>query len=242
MKPRAKTIQERLGFQDEDLPKPKHDEIMLWLDANIESVVAGLFHKEWAEAEISSLEGRARRMWLERLKDGHGVGPEEAKRLRILDADVQNWCSQGDLDKERECKDRREAYLLTLASNFPQLGPAPSRPPCKIESRTWEHPIMDRNFVVGFVDFCVVMREFFLSLGGVENEGAAFAPAWKIMNSRVSLLFEVKTEIRSCGELMRQINLYRTHETQGRFFVVSPDDRFKPTLASEGVGFVEYPG
>jgi hypothetical protein len=62
------------------------------------------------------------------------------------------------------------------------------------------------------------------------------------MNSRVSLLFEVKTEIRSCGELMRQINLYRTHETQGRFFVVSPDDRFKPTLASEGVGFVEYPG
>lgn len=31
-KPKAKTIQQRFGFLDDDLIKPDHDEIMIWLD------------------------------------------------------------------------------------------------------------------------------------------------------------------------------------------------------------------
>jgi hypothetical protein len=244
MKPRAKTIQERFGFKDEELPQPKHDEIMFWLDANIESVVAGLFPQEWTEAEISSQErlvGRARGIWLEGFKDGHGVGPEEAKHLRILDADIQNWRSHADRDKERECRDRRDAYLLSLAQNLPHPGPVPSRPPCKILSRKWEYPIMDRTYVVGFVDFCVGIGRPSVWLDGVE-QARAFAPSWKISTDRVNLLFEVKTEIRSLGELMRQINLYRAYEDHGQFFVVSPDDRFTSTLESQNIGFVKYTG
>jgi len=33
--PKAQTLQQRFGFQDKDLSRPKHDEIMLWLDENI---------------------------------------------------------------------------------------------------------------------------------------------------------------------------------------------------------------
>lgn len=36
MKPKASTLQERMGFRDDELSTPKHDEIMLWLDENAE--------------------------------------------------------------------------------------------------------------------------------------------------------------------------------------------------------------
>ena len=99
---------------------------------------------------------------------------------------------------------------------------------------------MERNFVVVFVDFCVGIRKASARLDGAERTGG-FAPSWKMFASRVNLLFEAKTEIPSFGELMRQINFYRAYE-QGPFFVVSPDDRFKSTLASQCIGFVKYTG
>ena len=36
MKPKASTLSERFGFQDGELSTPKHDEIMMWLNANAE--------------------------------------------------------------------------------------------------------------------------------------------------------------------------------------------------------------
>lgn len=38
MEPKAKTIAERFGFRDPELSTPRHDEIMLWLDENIEKI------------------------------------------------------------------------------------------------------------------------------------------------------------------------------------------------------------
>lgn len=37
--PKAKTIQERFGFIDNDLKKPEHDEMIQWLETNIEDVL-----------------------------------------------------------------------------------------------------------------------------------------------------------------------------------------------------------
>lgn len=37
-KTRATTMQQRLGFADGDLTTSKHDEMMLWLDANVKSI------------------------------------------------------------------------------------------------------------------------------------------------------------------------------------------------------------
>ena len=41
--PKAKTLQERFGFLDADLKKPKHDEIMKWVDDNIEDILMVAF-------------------------------------------------------------------------------------------------------------------------------------------------------------------------------------------------------
>lgn len=60
-----------------------------------------------------------------------------------------------------------------------------------------------------------------------------------------NLYVEVKTKLRSVGELMRQINLYRTHIPKGsRFIVVAPVDQLEPEtreiLQEQGVGVVPY--
>jgi hypothetical protein len=41
--PKIKTLQARFGFADPDLKKPAHDEIIKWLDANIEDVLWTVF-------------------------------------------------------------------------------------------------------------------------------------------------------------------------------------------------------
>jgi hypothetical protein len=41
-KNRATTLQSRFGFQDKELSTPRHDEIMLWLDGEIKTLVSQL--------------------------------------------------------------------------------------------------------------------------------------------------------------------------------------------------------
>lgn len=40
--PKAQTLQQRMGFADPDLKSPKHDELMLALDRNMDAIVASI--------------------------------------------------------------------------------------------------------------------------------------------------------------------------------------------------------
>ena len=42
-RPRAQTLQQKLGFYDEDLKKPDHDMIMQWVSDNAEGVLNSVF-------------------------------------------------------------------------------------------------------------------------------------------------------------------------------------------------------
>ncbi len=54
-----------------------------------------------------------------------------------------------------------------------------------------------------------------------------------------SILVEAKSTMPTLGELMRQINLYRT-AFGGLVVVVSPDDQFQSILADQNVSFIRY--
>jgi hypothetical protein len=242
MKPKAKTIQERLGFQDDELATPKHDEIMLWVDENIESVLSELLPEHWTEREIRSHQEqveRARATWRERCISGQGVGAEDARNLTLLTAEKQHWKLNGNAHKVSECESRLDAYFHAMAQKFPDPGPVPSRPPWQVRGKKWELPIRSGSYVVGVVDFCVFLDMGSVWLDGIEDK-ALFRTAWKISRDRGTLLFEIKPAIRSLGELIRQINIYRTYEQESRFVVVSPDDRFRSNLESQGISFVKY--
>ena len=66
--------------------------------------------------------------------------------------------------------------------------------------------------------------------------------SWKIYWRSLRWGFEAKPTIRSLGELIRQINLYRTYDKElAYFYVVSPDDRHAETLAAQRIGFIKAP-
>lgn len=180
-KPRATTIQQRFGFQDDDLKTPKHDEMMLWLDACLVDVVGAI---------------------------------------------LTPWDDGRERAREKGCP----AEILS------------ERPVPMLEGRTWEYPIADQKYggskyIIGFVDMRARYAAPHLSQWTSDNE-------WHWSNPSDYLYFEVKTTIPSLGELIRQIRMYQEYiatRERGRFYVVSPDARFKEPLHSQGIGFVHYP-
>ena len=67
-KRRAKTLQEKLGFKDDDLGTPAHDAIMFWLDANMHQIVSKLFPNNWDLENIRNLEKKSKAEQLETKK------------------------------------------------------------------------------------------------------------------------------------------------------------------------------
>lgn len=55
-----------------------------------------------------------------------------------------------------------------------------------------------------------------------------------------SIAIEIKSKIQSVGELIRQIQFYRTYLSGPTWLVVSPDDRAKDILTSQGIYFFKY--
>lgn len=59
--PKAKTLQQRLGFFDDDLKSPVHDDILKWIQTNIREIINQLYPniREWHGPEVERLEAEA---------------------------------------------------------------------------------------------------------------------------------------------------------------------------------------
>ena len=125
-----------------------------------------------------------------------------------------------------------------------EIPDIPDKSPLKIISKKWEFPVTVKNkgktsYVVGFVDFKVKFGFdcLTLPLWQYPNE----VRDWDVVSQREGdFLFEVKTKIPSCGELLRQISLYREFIRGGNFCVVSPDDQFREIIESQDISFLKY--
>jgi hypothetical protein len=55
-KPKANTLQQKLGFFDEDLKSPDHDSILKWIDSNIDTVIDTIYNfREWNEVKVKEV-------------------------------------------------------------------------------------------------------------------------------------------------------------------------------------------
>lgn len=197
--PKATTLQQKLGFVDEDLKKPDHDKIMIWLDNQVEK-------------SVKELIGLANN-W---------------KGIYIDD----EWC---DLDID--------------------LPGLPERPNPKVLTKQWEYPcnalvknrhrFMEKgNYTIGFIDMYVACEMPILHYYSIKSRFND-ADSYRICTTKADLLFEVKTIIPSLGELLRQINLYKLHPQNDRWsqwYIVSPDDKFKPQIEAQDIKFIKYQG
>lgn len=253
LNPKFQTLAQRHGLSDPDLKTPAHDQILLWVKANfLKEIVNVVFPaNEWDLADVVACVALAERRVAGRI--GALEAAIESDRRALAKADE----SPGGTGTYASRLAERRLPMMTAeveALRGPlSLGEPPRRENVVSAACRLEVPIQEGagRFTVGFLDAlgeATVPQK--LQIAGSDSpavdmhssEGGHWVPpSWNPRYENWRFAIEVKTAIPGFGELMRQVNLYRSH-VGGVFVVVSPDDRFAAEIAAEGVTFIKYTG
>lgn len=256
--PKAKTLQQKLGFFDDDLKNPTHDEILIWLDKNINEVVDQVFNlSSWNKNHVEKKIQEANTLSAQNIRK---IESEiENNLLKIEEYQIEmDTSSQHDTSltaRSIESLKKENSELLNVLKELKLFNglshddlPEKQKP---IYETYWESPVtqISSNYktgytnknIIGYIDLLVKITASDLNVVDSEINKKITTPKFvQTMNvAKPDLLIEVKTKINSVGELLRQINTYREYKT-GVFLVVCPDDKFADILKKEGIYFYKY--
>jgi hypothetical protein len=147
------------------------------------------------------------------------------EKLGFSETDKKN--SKHDIIQIWTCDNIEKILSETIMKNNPK--------PFKVLGTKWEHQIMHINgnfkMIVGYIDLLVRIRGEFLFSGSEEYEECT-----------KDILIEVKTQIPSLGELIRQMRAYQTYQNNyiTEYLVVANDDRHEKILKEQGFWFYKY--
>jgi hypothetical protein len=142
---------------------------------------------------------------------------------------------------------KNDQSAIGLARVFTNANP---RPDPRVFQRTLEYVLKSQDRmerIVGYADLLIeteIPRVDPRYKAAVTRGGDHVFDGFKLVWSRdckaaPRILVEAKSALPTVGELMRQIQLYRT-AFSGKFVVVSPDDSYARILAEQDVTFVKY--
>lgn len=143
-----------------------------------------------------------------------------------------------------------EDSAIALAKGFRDSNP---RPNPRVTKRTLEFVLRAHTGyknkierIIGYADLlieteipCIYPQYKAADKWGEEDVFAGFTLGWLRDKKAPLILVEAKSILPTIGELMRQIQLYRT-AFNGKIVVVSPDDKYAKILKEQGVTFVKY--
>jgi hypothetical protein len=199
-KPKAKTLQQRLGFFDDDLKKPEHDDIIKWTDNNMESILFKLYGLEnWSDEAKNYLIEKVEKIISKDLSDEKESLKELKSEFDILSKSLEedkmdlakepdsNWKKDSIERQEKEYKELKfkieesEQKIIYLES-FKGLGnDLPKRNKPRITQRTWEYTVTNQihnrisgyksaKNIIGFVDMRVNFIYNKLTVTGIDFE------------------------------------------------------------------------
>jgi hypothetical protein len=127
------------------------------------------------------------------------------------------------------------------------------RPDPRIDKKTLEYVLRSRTGygdrferIVGYADILVetaipkVSPRYLRNPSGYGRETVdGFKVDWSTESEAPRILIEAKSVLPTVGELMGQVQLYRT-AFRGKIVVVCPDKRYAKILAEQHVAFVKY--
>jgi hypothetical protein len=183
-------------------------------------------------------------------KDPQLTTPQHDALMFWLDEHAQNVVSGLFTAWPPSAHDRAAKSLQEVRQNFPDFdpGPVPNMETPVVTEKEWEYPISDRSYVIGFIDMRIRVEGRSWSYHvDLPNYGKKPTEGWSARMGARDLLVEVKPEILSVGEVVRQIQMYRKYLAEistlcrPEIYVASPDDRFCKLFASQKIGFIKTP-
>lgn len=238
--------QQQFGFPDEDIKASLHDEIVIWLKNNAETVCKRLvgWQDNWEKGV------------LDRMKSQLLEGIDKRKNLLVKDIQAgEIWGSGADtgmhlyqIDRAKRLQEMK-AHLQYLQS-FKGLGDPPP-PAINVSKPRWERPIIRERYkttdIVGYIDLKCSVQTSRLAISGIPSDHSGRPTLeqsgikwWTYFDEAKDVAFDAKTTIPSLGELFRALNTYRVFENCS-YVVVSPEARFTKEISDEGFGFIQYP-
>jgi len=140
-----------------------------------------------------------------------------------------------DTDKKSPQHDKIQTWVYRniktiLEETFMKNNPHPY----EVSVGKWEHTVIHESgnykMVVGFVDIKVDIHGKFFIKDSKEHESLT-----------KTLFIEIKTQIPSLGELIRQMRAYQAFGDRfTSYMVISPDDQFETILNEQGFWFYKY--
>lgn len=109
VKPKAKSLQQKLGFFDEDLKNPDHDTILKWLDENIEAVIEDIYDLDWDSKTVKSLKNKTQEIKNKELN-------QEIKNLNKKKASL-NQAEKSKIKFEKELFEKLEKKKNQVTDN-----------------------------------------------------------------------------------------------------------------------------
>jgi len=217
----AKTLIERFGFVDKDLRQPIHDEMMSWL-LEPKNCVKML-------SDLGIITGVCKKIFND---------PHDSRHYT---------CSSWDW-KTKSCNGRCSSYYNSDDMKKASINAKETFEKIVIIDETWdksdvfkvelEKPILGYNrYNIGFIDAVITINNIKTVCGKHCNfytrayNFSTFPDFADLMEINV----EVKSQITSVSELIRQINFYRSHVRNGLWVVMSPTAKFVKVLKSQDI-------
>lgn len=213
----SKDIGKRLGYSDEDLSTPGHDALCIWACENAGSLV------DQIACEFVNTRRNKEIDWFRK---------EEASRVAKAE------------ENEKSNEKRRELYgkagdakAIESETKAPQLTDDDK----EIE---FDKPLLEVSVSGGWIDVlirCVAKMSVYVS--DIDYRTAMYIAPKRVEwgAGHFDIAIEVKTSIRSLGELLRQLRVYEKAAISGRpllICVLSPDDRFATQIREQGFLFI----
>jgi hypothetical protein len=237
----SSTLQSRFGFQDPDLITPQHDSIVLWLVNHAGEAVDRLRKHAVDLLPQQRKNILALKADVEQVRKRNQDEVEYQNQRRSLtqrdDGSQPDWVREQIERPTRELA-ATEGKLADLDERLRHL-PANHWVPVteQVQLKRSEHPILSGNYTIGFVDLYVATQRNELWLPCYQQNYKLPEP--RPIETRPGYYFEVKPQIRSFGELVRQLRMYESYiDKEARLAVVSPDTRFAAAISGEGFPFL----
>lgn len=194
--PKAKTLQQKLGFFDDDLKKPLHDDILKWVDNNAEKVIYAIFPSltSWNNDKIEQLKNYCNEC-IQQTKQTYTTKIEE------LEKSITSKINERPFYEERANKDNDDFYkqrlenldteIASLKSDLKknkdelkavdskmQLNEIPLREKIRIIEKPWEFAVSTQSRsqtgyvssknIVGFIDIKITFEYSLLTVTGID--------------------------------------------------------------------------
>lgn len=173
--PKANTLQQKLGFFDEDLKSPDHDSILKWLDNNIDKVIDSIYDfREWNETTVKDISDQVNKIIaidieFEKIKvqkiekeiadDQKHINDLKERQLKEFKKEKENvssysssnWIKESIDKAELEIEEKRKALSsserkIKYLADFDSLpDKLPQRRKPRITDKIWEYTVTNQS-------------------------------------------------------------------------------------------------